>query len=100
MCRPGSRRSATARPVRSRPSRRPPRPPAPKNRSGRHYPERLIGGLTREGIMDLASGTPASVILGAFAHWKVSVTGERHDQAADRRGGGGPPPPPRRGVGE
>ena len=62
--------------------------PARKNPSGRHYPERPIGALTREGIMDLASGTPASVILGAFAHWKVSVTGERHDQAADRRAGG------------
>ena len=31
-------------------------------------------------IMDLASGTPASVKHGALAHWKVSVTGERHGQ--------------------
>ena len=31
-------------------------------------------------IMYLAGGTPASVKHGALAHWKVSVTGERHGQ--------------------
>ena len=40
--------------------------------------------------MRLASDLPASVILGAFAHWKVSVTGERHGQGAGRRAGGYP----------
>jgi hypothetical protein len=42
--------------------------------------------------MDLASAVsakgPVSVKHGALAHWKVSVTGEQHDQGADRRAGG------------
>ena len=36
------------------------------------------------------SDTPGSVILGAYAHWKVSVTGERHGHGTDRRAGGIP----------
>jgi cell division protein FtsW len=35
--------------------------------------------------MDLASGTLASAKHGAVAHWKVSVTGERHGQGAGPR---------------
>ena len=34
------------------------------------------------------AGQPASVSHGALEHWKVSVTGERHGQGADRRAGG------------
>jgi len=35
--------------------------------------------------MELASGTLASAKRGAVAHWKVSVTGERHGQGAGPR---------------
>ena len=92
---------------RKRPARSRPRPPAATAAEGaqapaRKAPQRRIdpaagvtpnsrpAGPAGQGIMDLASGAagrPASY-RARLAHWKVSVTGERHDQAAGRRAGG------------
>lgn len=80
---------AQTQPARKTPARRPdslpgrwacPRDPA--------RPARPIRRFVDQCIMELASGTRASVAHGAFGHWKVSVTGEGHGQPAGRRARG------------
>ncbi len=85
-------------PTRNRPKRSPRgRPPArrPDSLPGRWAcprdparPARPIRRFVDQCIMELASGTRASVAHGAFGHWKVSVTGEGHGQPAGRRARG------------
>src|SRR5271170_1408659 len=77
--RPGSRRCATGYEAGGSLPSRPPLVP-----HGRRESLRWIGGLRGQGIMEADSGTPASVMHTAVEHWKVSATGERLGQGANR----------------
>ena len=90
--RPQPAKSAKAPRPASRPGARPEGCPQPRAAAAAGLPphSRPAGPWVRASWIWPAI-TPASVIHGAFAHWKVSVTGERHGQGAGRRAGGTSP---------